>query len=145
MVSRRRGNVISSNQVDGVTSEGVQPIRQAVLSHFVSHFKASSMDRPGVDNLQFRRTTTLDGGSLTKHFSVKDVKRVVCDCNSFKSSGSDGINFGFIKDFWSEMQADIMCFIVEFHRNGKLLNVLNSTFIALISGGGSLYKILAKV
>jgi hypothetical protein len=144
MASRRRENDISSIQVDGVTSEGVQPIRQAVFSHFASHFKANSIDRPGVDNLQFRRMTTLEGGSLTKPFSVKEVKREVCDCDSFKSPGLDGINFGFIKDLWSDMQAAIMCFIVEFHRNGKLSNGLNSTFIALISGG-SLYKILAKV
>ncbi|MCI96739.1 hypothetical protein A2U01_0118039, partial [Trifolium medium] len=32
--------------------EGVQPIRQAVFEHFASHFKASYVDRPGVDNLQ---------------------------------------------------------------------------------------------
>ncbi|MCI15303.1 cysteine-rich receptor-like protein kinase, partial [Trifolium medium] len=33
-------------------------------------------------------------------------------------------------DFWSEMQADVMCFIVEFHRNGKLSRGLNSTVIS---------------
>ncbi|GAU47276.1 hypothetical protein TSUD_94650 [Trifolium subterraneum] len=71
-----------------------------------------------------------------------------------------GINFGFIKDFWLEMQADIMRFMAEFHRNGRLSKGINSTFIALIpkvdsphrlndfrpiSLVGSLYKILAKV
>ncbi|MCI75580.1 endonuclease/exonuclease/phosphatase family protein, partial [Trifolium medium] len=34
LASRRRGNAISSIQVDGVTLEGVTPIRQAVVSHF---------------------------------------------------------------------------------------------------------------
>ncbi|GAU28464.1 hypothetical protein TSUD_294670 [Trifolium subterraneum] len=63
-------------------------------------------------------------------------------------------------DFWPEMQADIMHFIAKFHRNGKLLKGLNSTFITfipkvdrpqhlnafrLISPVGSLYQILAKV
>ncbi|MCI45668.1 putative RNA-directed DNA polymerase, partial [Trifolium medium] len=38
----------------------------------------------------------------------------------YKSSGPDVINLGFIKDFWPEMQADIMHFMAEFHRNGKL-------------------------
>ncbi|MCI80305.1 cysteine-rich receptor-like protein kinase, partial [Trifolium medium] len=56
---------------------GVQPIRQAVFLHFASHFKASPMDRPEVDNLQFSRLTPLDGGNLTKPFSVEEVKSAV--------------------------------------------------------------------
>jgi hypothetical protein len=58
------------------------------------------------------------------------------------------------------MKGDVMRFISEFHRNGKLTKGLNSTFIALIpkvdspqrlndfrpiSLVGSLYKILAKL
>ncbi|MCI09108.1 cysteine-rich receptor-like protein kinase [Trifolium medium] len=60
--------------------------------------------RPGVDNLHFRRLSAVDGGSLTKPFSVEEVKAA----------------------------ADILCFISEFHRNGELSKVLNATFIALI-------------
>jgi hypothetical protein len=59
-----------------------------------------------------------------------------------------------------ELKGDIMRFVSEFHRNGKLTKGLNSTFIALIpkvdspqrlndfrpiSLVGSLYKILAKL
>ncbi|MCI38078.1 endonuclease/exonuclease/phosphatase family protein, partial [Trifolium medium] len=47
LASRRRRNAISSIQVDGDTLEGVTPIQQAVASHFVSHFKAIDMERPG--------------------------------------------------------------------------------------------------
>ncbi|MCI36757.1 hypothetical protein A2U01_0057980, partial [Trifolium medium] len=39
--------------VNGATTEGVHPIRQAVFAHFASQFKEISMDMPGVDNLQF--------------------------------------------------------------------------------------------
>ncbi|MCI21173.1 cysteine-rich receptor-like protein kinase, partial [Trifolium medium] len=160
MASRRRGNAISSIQVDGVTLEGVQPIRQAVFSHFASHFQASTVERHGVENLQFSSLTQAEGGSLTKPFSIEEVKAAMWDCDSYKSPGPDGIKFGFIKDFWPEMQPDIMRFIAEFHRNGKLSRGLNSTFIALIpkvdspqrlndfrpiSLVGSLYKILVKV
>ncbi|GAU34020.1 hypothetical protein TSUD_393660 [Trifolium subterraneum] len=115
--SRRRRNAISMIQANGVTLEGVNPIWQAVFSHFASHFKAINMERPG--------PTT----------------------------------FG-LKDFWVELRGDVMRFISEFHRNGKLTKGLNSTFIALIpktycpkrlndfrpiSLVSSLYKILAKV
>ncbi|MCH79282.1 cysteine-rich receptor-like protein kinase [Trifolium medium] len=160
LASRRRRNTISSIQVDEVILEGVQPIRQAVYTHFASHFKASNVVRHGLENLQFRRLNHLEGGSLTIPFTLEEVKTAVWDCDSYKSPGPDGINFGFIKDFWPEMQAEIMRFITEFHRNGKLTKGLNSTFIALIpkvdcpqrlndfrpiSLVGSLYKILAKV
>jgi hypothetical protein len=160
LASRRRGNAISSVQVDGVTLEGVDQVRQAVFSHFATHFKARSVDRPGVENLRFRSLSVVEGNSLIRPFSELEVKDAVWDCDSFKSPGPDGVNFGFIKDFWEEMKGDVMRFISEFHRNGKLTKGLNSTFIALIpkvdspqrlndfrpiSLVGSLYKILAKL
>ncbi|MCI59174.1 cysteine-rich receptor-like protein kinase, partial [Trifolium medium] len=89
IASRRRGNAITSIQVDGVTTEGVQPILQVVFTHFASHFKARFVERPGVDNLQFRRLTPVEGGSLTKPFSVDEVKTAVWDCDSYKSPGPD--------------------------------------------------------
>ncbi|MCI34956.1 cysteine-rich receptor-like protein kinase, partial [Trifolium medium] len=95
---------ISSIQVNGVNVEGVDPIRQAVFSHFASHFKASNVARPGVEDLQFKRLNWPDIGSLTRPFSESEVKAAVWDCGSFKSPGPDGINFGFFKDFWPELQ-----------------------------------------
>jgi hypothetical protein len=99
-------------------------------------------------------------GDLTKPFTVEEVKQAVWDCDSFKSPEPDGVNLGFIKDFWPELQDDFMRFISDFHRNGKLSRGINNTFIALIpkvespqclndfrpiSMVGSLYKVLSKV
>ncbi|GAU46142.1 hypothetical protein TSUD_143240 [Trifolium subterraneum] len=128
LASRQWGNAITSLQVGSSTVEGVAHIRHAVVSHFASHFKAVSMERLGVDNLIFKQLTPVEGNSLIKPFSLEDVKAVVRDCDSFKSLGPDGVNFGFIKDFWMERQGDIMPFIVE--------------PISLVC---NLYKILAKV
>ncbi|MCI83523.1 cysteine-rich receptor-like protein kinase, partial [Trifolium medium] len=72
-------------QVDGVTLEGVTPIRQAVVSHFASHFKAIRVERPGVDNLVFKRLNQLESSSLNKPFSEEEVKAAVWDCDSYKS------------------------------------------------------------
>ena len=70
------------------------------------------------------------------------------------------ITFGFITDFWDMLKGDVMRFLFEFHKNGRLTKGINSTFIALIPKVdrpqrlndfrpillvGSLYKILAKV
>jgi hypothetical protein len=88
------------------------------------------------------------------------VKEDVWECDSFKSLGPDGVNFGFIKEFLLILKDDIMWFVSEFHHSGKLTKGINSTFIALIpkvecpwklndfrpiSLVGSLYKILAKL
>jgi len=82
------------------------------------------------------------------------------DCDSFKSLIPDGVNFGFIKEFWLNLKDDIMRFVNEFHRNGKLAKGINSTFIVLIpkvdnpqrliefrpiSLVGSMYKIILKL
>ncbi|GAU30513.1 hypothetical protein TSUD_18930 [Trifolium subterraneum] len=105
------------------------------------------MPRPTVEELHFPSLSFAEGGSLVKSFSVVEVKAAIWDCDSYKSPGPDGVNFGFLKEFWEEMQVDIMRFITEFHMNGKLSKGINSTFITLIpiSLVGSLYKILAKV
>ena len=97
---------------------------------------------------------------MIKPFSLDEVKVAMWDYDSYKSRGPDGINFGFIKDFWLDMKDDIMRFISEFHMNGKLTKGINNTFIApipklespqqlndfrLISLVGSMYNILAKL
>ncbi|MCI19632.1 cysteine-rich receptor-like protein kinase, partial [Trifolium medium] len=78
------------------------------------------MARPTVEDLQFRTLSFAEGGSLVKPFSVNEVEAAIWDCDSYKSPGPDGINFGFLKEFWSEMKVDNTKFITEFHRNSKL-------------------------
>jgi len=160
MSSRRRHNVLCSILVDNVMVEGVQPIRNAVFSYFASHFVSLDVERPSVSNLQFHSLSMAVGRGLIKPFYVDEVKAAVWDCNNFKSPGSDGINFIFIKEFWQEMKEDILRFVSEFHHNGKLSKGINTNFIALIpkvdssqrlnhfrhtSIVGSLYKILTKL
>jgi hypothetical protein len=160
MSSRRRRNTIPFFLVNGVLVEGVDNVRAAVLAHFSSHFQSTRGQRPSMDGMHFRMLPGREGTALIRPFSIEEVKAAVWDCDSYKSPGPDGIPFGFIKDFWDMLKDDVMRFMVEFHRNGKLTKGINSTFIALIpkvdnpqslnefrpiSLVGSLYKILAKV
>jgi len=160
MSLRQQRNSFHMVQVNGVQVEGVQNIRSAVLNHFTTHFQASTDDRPGVQDLNFRKLPFAQTGCLVRPFTLEEVKQAVWDCDGFKSPGLDGINFGFLKQFWNELKDDFMRFFVEFHRNGKLTKGVNSTFIALIpkldspqrltdfrpiSLVGCMYKVLAKV
>jgi len=114
----------------------------------------------GIEGLQFQKLSGVEAGALTKPFPQVEVKQAIWDCDSFKSSGPDGISFGFIKEFWELVNDDFMRFLMEFHRNGKLTKGVNSTFIASIpkvtspqrlndfrpiSLVGCMYKVLAKV
>jgi len=132
MSNRRRRNYLHLIHVDGVPVEGVQNIRTAVRNHFSSHYSALEVDRPRVEGLNFRKLSYSQAGSLVRPFTLEEVKQAIWDCDNFKSPGPDGINFGFIKDFWPELKDDFMRFLMEFHRNGKLTKGLNSPFIALI-------------
>jgi hypothetical protein len=158
--SRRRRNAIVSLMVNGELVEGVQPIRKVVFDHFKDHFAEQHVLRPGVGNLQFCQLSHMEGSGLIKPFSEEEVKAAVWDCDSYKSPGPDGVNFGFIKDFWEDIKGEVMRFISDFHRNSKLSRGINSTFIALIPKVdspqrvqdfrpialvGCLYKILSKV
>ncbi|XP_024626603.1 uncharacterized protein [Medicago truncatula] len=160
MSRRRCKNAINFLYVEGVSVDGVHNIRAAVFNHFASHFKVVEANRPAIGCLPFRRLSYGEAGMLTKPFSPEEVKQAVWDCDSFKSPGPDGVNFGFNKEFWDILKDDFLRFMVEFHRNGKLTKGLNSTFIHLIpkvnspqrlndfrpiSLVGCLYKVLAKV
>ena len=160
MSFRRRHNAICFVLVNGVLVEGVEPVRYVVFSHFAHHFKAQNVARSSVSNLHFCSLSLTEGGGLIKLFFVDEVKAAVWDCDSFKSLGPNGVNFGFIKEFWLELKDDVMRFVSEFYRNGKLAKGINTTFIVLIpkvdnpqrlndfrliSLVGSMYKILAKL
>ena len=105
--ARRRHNAICSILVDGARIEGVHPVRHAVFTHFAHHFMLQAEVRPSVSNHRFRTLSVEEGGSLTKPFSVDEVKEAIWDCGSFKSPGPDGVNFGFIKDFWLDLKYDV--------------------------------------
>ena len=85
--SRRRRNSIVSLLVNGNLVEGVQPIRDAVFSHFKDHFAAHYIPRSGVENLPFKSLSYAEGGCLVKPFMDAEVKAAVWDCDSFKSLG----------------------------------------------------------
>lgn len=97
--SQCRSNSIIFIQVNDTQVEGVDNVREAVFNHFATHFQSGNFDRPRVDNFSVKILTSALCGDLIKPFSIEEVKQALWDCDSFKSPGSNGINFSFIKDF----------------------------------------------
>jgi hypothetical protein len=88
------------SRLTAITIEGVHNIRTADFNHYSRHFKSHGADRPEVGILPFQKLSFGEAGNLTKHFSLEEVKQAVWHSDSYKSLGPDGINFGFIKQFW---------------------------------------------
>ena len=114
MDGRHRGNSISSLFVDGNLVEGVNPVRTTVYNYFSNHFLATEAVRPSVDGLVFRSIDHGDGVNLVRPFTIDEVKAAVWDYDSYKSAGPDGINFGFIKEFWSRLRVMLCALLMIF-------------------------------
>lgn len=82
--------------------------------------------------MSFSSLSEKAGAPLIVPFSEEEIKQAVWNCDSFKSCKPDGINLGFIKDFWELLKDNMFRFFNEFHRHGKLTKGINNTFIALI-------------
>ncbi|XP_024626681.1 uncharacterized protein [Medicago truncatula] len=89
MASRKRVNSIISVLVDGVSIEGVEPVRQTVFQHFQNHFKRNTQVRPDIGGLVFKSLSGTEGADLVKPFLMEEIKAAVWDCDSFKSPGPD--------------------------------------------------------
>lgn len=132
LAARRRGNSIVKLDDNGSEVQGVENIRGVVFNHFKNHFRSVMVDRLGAENLNFNMIGMFETSELVKPFSLEEVKQVVWDCDTFKSPWPDGINLGFLTEFWQEVKDDLMRFFGEFHRKGRLSRGLNNTFIGLI-------------
>ncbi|GJT49872.1 putative reverse transcriptase domain, reverse transcriptase zinc-binding domain protein [Tanacetum coccineum] len=69
---------------------------------------------------------------MVRNISNKEVKDAIFSMGNDKSPGPDGFTAAFFKEAWDIVGNDVTCAVCEFFTNGKLLNELNHTIIALI-------------
>ncbi|GKV09632.1 hypothetical protein SLEP1_g21103 [Rubroshorea leprosula] len=157
---RWRRSEINSVQIDGEQSMGVEKIKEEVARYFQTLFTEERWKRPKLDGVNFKQVSQADNELLTRVFSEEEVKEAVWDCDSSKSSGPDGFNFRFIKEMWEDIKKEVVAFIQEFHKHGRIVRGANASFLVLIpktenpqrieeyrpiSLIGVMYKILAKL
>ncbi|KAK2636977.1 hypothetical protein Ddye_031769 [Dipteronia dyeriana] len=110
-------------------------------------------------DLPLKKLSEVKQESLKAKFKKEEVWVALSSCDGNKAPGPDGFNLNFIKANWEVIEGDFLKFIDEFHEDGRIVNKLNKTFIALIpkcghpkdmkdfrpiSLVGSLFKVLAK-
>ncbi|GKV50907.1 hypothetical protein SLEP1_g57586 [Rubroshorea leprosula] len=118
---RNRRNEINFIQIKGVQHTGVLGIKKAVAEHFEKLFTEENWQRPRLDGISFNQISGVDNKILTAAFSEVEIKQAIWDCGSSKSPGPDGFNFRFIKEMWGDIKSEIIDFVQEFHRLGRLL------------------------
>lgn len=65
---------------EGDRVEGVFDVREAVFKHIKHHFFVLFYSQIGVDNLQFRKLSHVEGATLTMLFCLDEVKAAVWNC-----------------------------------------------------------------
>lgn len=63
-----------------------------------------------LDNVEFKQVDEVANSELVAPFQENEIRAVVWDCEGSKSPGPDGVNFGFIKEFWELVKTDFVPF-----------------------------------
>jgi len=134
--------------------------RRVVVDYFKKHVAYEKWERPTLDGVPFAMLSAEDNNAFFAHFSIKEIEVVVKESDGNKSSGPDGFNFAFFKEFWYLLKHEIRIMFDQFYANEALPKSFLSFFVTLIpkvkvslslkeyrpiSLLGSLYKFLSKV
>jgi len=157
---RRKFNFMSEVVVDGTRFETAENIKSSVHGFYKELFSETEPWRPKVDGLSLPSLTNEAKEDLEVLFSEEEITRALFDCCGDKAPGPDGMTMAFLQANWDTVRGDVLAMFSEFHKNGKYVSSLNSTFIALIpkkadaqnikdyrpiSLVGCMYKLLSKV
>ncbi|GLT91015.1 hypothetical protein SLE2022_089250 [Rubroshorea leprosula] len=95
-------------------------------------FTEECWPRPNLKNIHFQQVSSEDNVMLTTAFSEEEIKQAVWDYSSTKAPRPNEFNFGCLKAVWETIKDDVIQFVVEFQKNGRLVKGLNASFIVLI-------------
>ncbi|GKV13309.1 hypothetical protein SLEP1_g24337 [Rubroshorea leprosula] len=157
---RKAQNLISGLWCDGVWVEDPIQVKKEVVNYFSKLYQGDLWNRPKPQGINFKQISTEDKQWLERPFSIEEIEEGLRSCEGSKAPGPDGYNFSFLKFAWNSLKENFMSFFKDFHRNGRLVSGLNSSFLTLIpkklnTGNlkdyrpisliGCMYKLLSKV
>ena len=94
---RRVRNQLHGFHVNGKWCEDKEVIKEKVQTFFKDRFARNDACQVRLDNVKFCSISDSDNDMLIDDFSEEEIRAAVWRCDSCKSPGPDGFNFGFLK------------------------------------------------
>ncbi|GKV09573.1 hypothetical protein SLEP1_g21054 [Rubroshorea leprosula] len=157
---RKAQNHITGLLRDGCWVEELEQVKKEVYNYFSKLFQGDTWNRPKPCGVSFKQISAEEKQWLERPFSIEEIEEGLRSYEGSKAPGPDEYNFNFLKFAWDSLKEDFMSFFAEFHKNGRLVSGLNSSFLTLIpkkfnsmelkdyrpiSLIGCVYKLLTKV
>ncbi|GMP91325.1 hypothetical protein CsSME_00042073 [Camellia sinensis var. sinensis] len=149
---RQCRNEITSMTFGGSVLEDPSQVNAAIFEHFKKQYPEEWMSRPKLGGLFKSVSSSPYFDVLETEFLESEILAAMKDCDGNKAPGPDGFNMLYFQKFWKVTKGEVLNFMKKFYKNGRLVKVLNSSFITLvpkkenpISLVGSIYKVLTKV
>jgi len=130
---RRVRNGLYGLRNKGQWYEEQSVVKEKVRDFYEQRFSEDDSQRVRLDNARFNSISDEDNVLLVGRISEEEVKRAMWICDSDKSPGPYGFNFGFIKFCWEEIKDDIIRAIHFFEDEGRWPRGTNASFITLIT------------
>jgi len=89
-------------------------IKDKVRDYFEDRFARKEACTVRLDNVRFNSISQADNELLVGDFSEEEIRAAVWNCESSKSSGPDGFNFGFLKFCWDIVKLDVVSAVKDF-------------------------------
>jgi len=146
--------------INGYWCEDKELVKDKVRELFKIRFESGDCPQVKLDNVPFNFVFDADNEMLVKPFFEEEIKLAIWSCDSSKSLGPDGFNFGFIKFCWDFLKDDILLAVNGFARFDTWPRGTNTSFVCFvpksknpqqlsdfrpISLVGCLYKIITKM
>ncbi|XP_068476998.1 uncharacterized protein, partial [Phaseolus vulgaris] len=114
-------------------------IKDKVRDFFEVWFARNEACQVRPDNVRFSSLSKTDNELLIGDFSEEEIRATVWSCDSSKSPGPDGFNFGFLKFCCDVIKKDVVLVVKDFTVIGKVIDVRQSAFL---EGRGLLDNVL---
>ena len=156
---RRARNKLHGVFVNNKWCDSKEEVKDKVCEFFEERFSRNDSCQVRLDKVEFNSISEADNEMLIGEFSEEEVRASIWGCDSSKSPGLDGFNFGFIKSCWDILRKDVVAVVKDFVGFGSWPRGSNASFLCLIpkvenpqqlgefrpiSLVGCLYKIISK-
>lgn len=128
---RRRINFVGRIRKGNRILEIPQEVMEEVARFFETLYMDDFGARPKLEGLFFP-SISLEDRSLLERAFEEEVLRALEEYGGDKAPGPDGFNFSFIKARWGFLKEDFKSMLSEFHLRGRIIKVMNATFLTLI-------------